>query len=247
MADRYVDLTHEAADIDQAIESIASHVNDSTSHVTSAERESWNGKADAADVLSLQTAVEANTNNLTSEAEARQSADSGIKSVLARQIDSGAKNLMKLTGEDVTGYGISCVFDAAAGTITLDGVNADKKCTGTFNVQVADPLNMPLEEGKSYHFLCEGTSNDTYGIYIYKSGAIPMSQWDCFDHTDADWNPAWSTSNGFRLFIRNGTVVDHVVLKPMICTADDWSISEDFQPYCPTMQELYRMIIAMQS
>lgn len=170
-----------------------------------------------------------------------------LGSLAARTADSGAKNLLLLTGENVTGYGVSCVFDPDAGTITLDGVNTDKKCTGSFNVQVADPVNMALTEGKAYHFMCEGTSNDTYGIYIYKSGATPVTQWDCFTNTDAEWNPAWSASNGFRLFVRSGTVVDNVVLRPMICTAEDWTASQQFQPYCPTLQELYAMVRALQN
>lgn len=168
-----------------------------------------------------------------------------ISNAVAEQIDSGAKNLLLLTGENVTGYGVSCVFDPDAGTITLDGVNSDKKCTGSFNVQVADPVNMALTAGKAYHFMCDGTSNDTYGIYIYKSGATPVTQWDCFTNTDAEWNPVWSTSNGFRLFVRSGTVVDNVVLRPMICTAEDWAASGQFQPYCPSLPELYRMILAL--
>ena len=198
------------------------------------------------------------TQLLSAERVSRQQGDAALENDLARldaacsavqaaltgEINGGAKNLMQLTGENVTGYGVSCVFDPDAGTITLNGVNPDKKCTGSFNVQVADPVNMALTAGKAYHFMCDGTSNDTYGIYIYKSGATPMTQWDCFTNTDADWNPVWSTSNGFRLFVRSGTVVDNVVLRPMICTAEDWALSEQFVPFCPSLPALYRMIQA---
>ena len=126
---------------------------------------------------------------------------STVQAALAGEINGGAKNLMQLTGENVTGYGVSCVFDPDAGTITLNGVNPDKKCTGSFNVQAADPVNMALTAGKAYHFMCDGTSNDTYGIY-------------------------------------------NVVLRPMICTAEDWALSEQFVPFCPSLPALYRMIQA---
>lgn len=182
---------------------------------------------------------------LQADLSAEISAREKLQDATVSLIDKGAKNLLQLTGENITGYGVSCVFDAEAGTITLDGVNSDKKCTGSFNVQVADPVNMALTEGKAYHFMCDGTSDDTYGIYIYKSGATPMSQWDCFTNTDAEWNPAWSTSNGFRLFVRSGTVVDNVVLRPMICTAEDWALSEQVVPFCPSLPELYQMILAL--
>lgn len=35
--------------------------------------------------------------------------------------------------------------------------------------------------------------------------------------------------------------------KLMICTASDWAVSQKFVPYCPTMQEMYQMILALQS
>lgn len=176
---------------------------------------------------------------------AKQSDLTKQNAALIEQIDGGAKNLMKLTGTNVTGYGVSCVFDAAAGTITLDGINQDKKCTGSFNVQCADSCALGLKAGTVYHFLCEGyqTSDTTIGIYVYTSGATP-SQFDCYNNNEAAWNSAWEQASGFRLFIRSGTVVDNVVLKPMICSKAAWDISHKFVPYCPTLPELYAMINA---
>ena len=146
--------------------------------------------------------------------------------------DSEKKNMMKLSGSNVTGYGIQCTFDNVAGTITLDGINSDKKCTGSFNVQAADSRVLGLESGVVYHFSCDGyeTSNETLGIYVYTSGATPLFQFDCFMNNEAAWNPAWEQASGFRLFIRKGTVVDNIVLKPMICKKTYWDISEKFVP-----------------
>lgn len=50
--------------------------------------------------------------------------------------------------------------------------------------------------------------------------------------------------------IRTGVSIPQsspLVFKPMICTASDWSVSQKFVPYCPTMRELYEMILALQS
>lgn len=164
--------------------------------------------------------------------------------IIADMLDNGSKNRMKLTGSDVSGYGINCTFDAAAGTIHLDGFNADKKCTGSFNIQCSATLNSPFVEGTVYHFTCDGypTSNDDIGIYVYTSGATPNSQFDCFTNNVLPWNDAWKQASGFRLFIRQGTVVDNVTLRPMICTERDYQISSGFVPYCPTLQEMYALI-----
>lgn len=154
---------------------------------------------------------------------------------LAELINTGHKNLMLLSGSDVTGYGIQCTFDYASGTITLDGVNQDKKCTGSFNIQCADSRTLGLVPGKVYNFSCGGyeCSNDTIGLYVYTSGATPLSQFDCYTNNIAAWNTDWEQASGFRLFIRSGTVVDNVVLKPMICAQAYYEISDKFVPYTP--------------
>lgn len=159
-------------------------------------------------------------------------------------IDSGAKNRMKLTGTDVTGYGIACTFDQLAGTIHLDGINADKKCTGSFNIQAADSRALGLIEGKTYRFICDGyaTSNDDIGLYVYTSGATPLTQFDSFTNNIAAWESAWEQASGFRLFIRQGTVVDNVTLRPMICAESDYQVSPNFEPYTPTLRELYEIV-----
>ena len=163
---------------------------------------------------------------------------------LVNLIDTGGKNRLSLSGADVTGYGIQCVFDYAAGTISLDGINPDKKCTGSFNIQIADSRNLGLIEGAVYSFTCDGytTSNDTLGLYVYTSGATPLTQFDTYNNTVAAWESAWEQTSGFRLFIRSGTVVDNVVLRPMICLKSDFDLSPDFVPYCPTLAELYALV-----
>ena len=166
------------------------------------------------------------------------------KTDLVSLINGGQKNMMKLTGSDVTGYGIACTFDKINGTIHLDGINADKKCTGSFNIQASDSRVLGLVSGETYNFSCGGyeTSNDTIGFYVYTSGITPVTQFDCFTNNVEQWNSAWEQASGFRLFIRQGTVVDNVTLQPMICTQRDYLISPTFEPYTPTLHELYAMI-----
>lgn len=151
----------------------------------------------------------------------------------AELIDTGNKNLLLLSGSNVTGYGIQCTFDASAGTIHLDGINPDKLCTGSFNVQCADSRALGFVAGTVYNFSCGGyqTSNDTIGLYVYTSGATPLTQFDCYNNSVAAWETAWEQTSGFRLFIRSGTYVDNITLKPMICPNAYYKISDKFVPH----------------
>ena len=156
-------------------------------------------------------------------------------------VSNGCKNKINLaTGQtlDVTGYGIHCWIDPASGLIHLDGIFGDKKCTGSFNIQVCKTSLMDMVIGETYHFSCDGyeTSNTTLGLYIYTSGATPASQFDTFATNEAVWNAAWNndsgtTGGGVRLFIREGTVVSNVTLRPMICEKFLYDTSSGFEPY----------------
>lgn len=35
-----------------------------------------------------------------------------------------------------------------------------------------------------------------------------------------------------------------LTFKPMICTVDDWTISKDYVPYCPSLYELYQLVLS---
>lgn len=166
------------------------------------------------------------------------------ESSLVNLIDTGGKNRLKLSGSDVTGYGIQCTFDYTDGTIHLNGINPDKLCTGSFNIQIADSRNLGLIEGVTYKLSCDGytTANDTIGIYVYTSGATPLTQFDSYNHSVAEWDSEWEQTSGFRLFIRSGTYVDNITLKPMISLKSDYDLSPAFEPYCPTLAELYALV-----
>ena len=159
----------------------------------------------------------------------------------ANFMETGCKNKIDLSSGavlDVTGYGIHCWIDPASGEIHLDGINDGKACTGAFNIQVAKTSRMGMITGEIYNFSCIGynTSNTTIGLYVYTAGLTPNNQFDSYEHNELAWNSGWNNDNGttnggIRLFIREGTVVDNVVLKPMICEKFLYDISNFFEPF----------------
>lgn len=155
--------------------------------------------------------------------------------------DNITKNILDLsTGQtlEVSGYGIHCIVNPVDGTIFLHGTNSDHKCTGSFNIQIAKPsLLKGIETGVVYKFTCDGytTATDTIGLYVYTSGLTPYTQFDSYANTELAWNAGWvndkGTAAGFRLFIRQGTVVNNVTLRPMICKKAFYDVDPSFVPY----------------
>ena len=190
------------------------------------------------------------TNRLISPANLKTAVNTytePLSDVVGNVVDGKKKNLLQLSGKDVTGYGVKCTFDYENGTIHLDGINTDKKCTGAFNIQIAKPSMLNLVAGKTYSFTCEGyeTSTTTLGLYVYTSGS---GQFDTYESSQCAWVSAWNNdnstgSNGFRLFIRQNTVIDNITLTPMICEVDEYNVSSTVVPYTSMDKRLQACMI----
>lgn len=190
------------------------------------------------------------TNRLISPANLKTAVNTytePLSDLVRNAIDGEKKNLLQLSGKDVTGYGVKCTFDYENGTIHLDGINTDKKCTGAFNIQIAKPSMLNLVAGKTYSFTCDGyeTSTTTLGLYVYTSGS---GQFDTYESSQCAWVSAWNNdnstgSNGFRLFIRQNTVIDNITLTPMICEVDEYNVSSTVVPYTSIDKRLQACMI----
>lgn len=170
-----------------------------------------------------------------------------LSDVVGNVVDGKKKNLLQLSGKDVIGYGVKCTFDYENGTIHLDGINTGKECTGAFNVQIAKPSMLNLTVGKKYSFSCEGyaTSTTKLGLYVYTAGS---GQFDTYDSGPCVWVNAWnnddsSGNGGFRLFIREHTVVNNITLTPMLCEYEESELSTKAVPYASTDKIIQACIV----
>lgn len=257
MPDIYRDLNYTADQVDEAIQTIGSHVANNAIHVNQSEKESWNAKADssalsaetsareAADTA-LQTAVnsKADASALTSEISARETADASINSrISAIETDQqrqeteigavaalGAKNLLEVTSTTQTINGVTFTVNNDQ-TITVNGTNTGTS-TALFVIN-----DIPLQSGIAYTLSgCpSGGSSATYYI-----GSLDTTNWQEF--TTDTGNGGTATLNEpktirFRIGIRSGVTVNNLVFKPMLRRAE---ITDDtFVPYAPTNRELY--------
>lgn len=155
------------------------------------------------------------------------------RTVLAELIDSGAKNLLKISGTSQTVSGVTFTVNSdgsisASGTATSDAV---------FNLTT----NLNLQSG-SYVFspgFPNGSSDTTFFCDIFNSGYSNRS-------VAYQARSIPDTTNIIRFIVANGYTANNITLFPMVCTAANRKISAAFVPYRPSYQELCDRIAALE-
>lgn len=188
------------------------------------------------------TPIEYSLNLITSDAvyDVKETADGANtiavdnRAALVELVDSGAKNKLSIGAPTSVPTGLTCVR------------NSDDTYTvsGTLTAANSISFNIDAIEGDLVLSGCpEGGGNDTYLLRITKSGSQVVGSVD----TGNGSNVFTMEGTGYALNIRfgAGTYTD-VIFKPMICTKAEWDISQEYQPYRPSYQELYEMVKALQ-
>lgn len=175
---------------------------------------------------------------------ALETSDTAQDTTIAKLVDAGAKNLLKITGTSRTINGVTFTVNSD-GTVTANGTN-NSTSSATF-------VLMPYQEADkipngSYRLTgCPSVgSSTTYDLrwYLYSPG---KSAYDTGNGAVVEKNGTATGSGGIAIVVKAGQTVDNVVFKPMLCTAEDHAASDAFVPYVPTMLELYQMIQALQT
>lgn len=146
-------------------------------------------------------------------------------------IDTGAKNIIKLTDTaTTTKKGVTLTYNND-GTYTID--SGGNPSTGADYFYIARTSENPLFPAGSVISGCSGGTDSTYrlqiaGTTIYQSNA-PVTL-------------AADTSGSLIFYFAAGVTFDNLVIKPMVCSSSDFELSSKFVPYCPTLAELYALV-----
>lgn len=155
--------------------------------------------------------------------------------VLVELVDGGAKNKLLIGTPTSVPSGLTCVRNND-GTYTVSGTLAAANSI-SFSIDTID--------GDLVLSGCpEGGGNDTYLLRITKSGSQVTGSVDTGNGSDVFTIDGTGYALGIRLAA--GTYND-LVFKPMLCSKTEWDISRSYQPYRPSYQELYEMVLALQS
>jgi hypothetical protein len=175
------------------------------------------------------------------------------RAALVELVDAGAKSLFPIGVSGKIYSNVTIAVDAE-GKITLNGTNENTGSGILYQDLVTGKsayrdTRYTLPVGK-YACLASGVTGLEMQVYCHDGNTAQLlfagsgNRDGVFEYT-----AALKTSYpyiAFRLAISANTSFTNTVVKPMICTAAAWKISQSFQPYRPSWQEMYDMILALQ-
>jgi hypothetical protein len=169
------------------------------------------------------------------------------KSALVELVDGGAKNrlpfndlaVIKTKNTDGTWNDNAYTWNGITFTINSDfSVTVDGTAAGGNAVLVLSRTGgFSIEEGSWVLSGCpEGGSETTYNIAIAGTASDTGNT--------AEFTSV--TNKLVRIYVISDTTVDSLTFKPMVCSKAAWDISQVYQPYRPSYQELYERILALE-
>lgn len=161
-----------------------------------------------------------------------------VQAPIARLVDAGAKNFMKSEAQSKTDGGVEFTVNSD-GTYTLNG-------TATVSTWFVLSTGNTIKAGS--YVLTSGVED--LGRDVIVAIAPSMSINDAIMRSDTIPTATFTTDQAGMLFairVQNGASFSNVVVKPMLCTAEDYAISQQFVQYAPSNRELFEMILALQN
>lgn len=164
-----------------------------------------------------------------------ETAETAQNAVLARVINTGAKNMLN-------------VFAAPAQTQPINGITWTVNSDGTVTAN-------GTASGNSWFYLTANPANIQYGVETVLSGCPEggsATTWEiqCVkqgESTRSDYGSGTTQPDNYSYkyiacCVRNGQTVTNLTFKAMVCASSVYAITHDYVPYSPTNAELYQML-----
>lgn len=212
-------------DINTINRNVSSHTENGNIHVTNADKEKWNAKADTTDIPT-------NLSDLTDDSTHRTVTDEQIAAW-----DNGG-DVKSSQGRNLIPfpyYNDSLTFHGVTWTVNSDGsVTANGTATGgnaSFVIIVNDSP-MQLKKGKTYSFTgCpEGGSNTTYEVHVNKCNASGgyIDSYGRDRGNGCTFTPSTDEEGvALYLYIYDGTTANNLVFYPML---EEGAIAHAYEP-----------------
>lgn len=171
---------------------------------------------------------------------------------LAKIIDGGAKNKLNISKSSVKAINTSGTWSGDTYTRTDNNnnisitINNDMSFTvnGTTTTRVQFNLsNTGLEGFQNYVLSGGNVASDTISVLFQEVGGSYATIGQDFGTGVELGNYDSSKSYSLSINISANTVANNIIIKPMICAKSAWDISNKYTPYCPSLAEIYQMML----
>jgi hypothetical protein len=166
------------------------------------------------------------------------------RAALVELVDGGAKNALQfdaISSPSGSASNITFTYNSD-GSITVNGYTTD---AGTAYVYLRfNGSNINADEFCNGNFVLSGCPVNDSGLSLQARGTdYTKSE----SGTGVELTP-YSGSGAVRItvMVAKSSTIDNLTIRPMICSKAAWDISQTYQPYRPSYQELYGRVLALE-
>lgn len=180
-----------------------------------------------------------------------------FKPGLVDLVDSGAKNLIPITRDDIKAVNPNYTWNGYTATVAglSFTVNEDLSVTisGTTSTTAYEFVLLPRSKGVSFlpngDYVLSGGYSGTYGtnlqLGVNRTSGGSGVRYASYVGTPVEFTVSDApAANGVWIGITNNSpgLQINATVKPMICTKSAWNISQKFVPYRPTYEETVEQV-----
>lgn len=174
---------------------------------------------------------------------------------LIELVDSGAKNFIPVNFTSrAAGTDKPSITNNGDGSITVDGSRESTSATIlvydiSSDATVSTDTTYTLPVGK---YVIAATGNTKLKLQVYMHNgtdlvALATSGADIADFEYTSENKTTYPYICWRINANGASTFDNYTFSPMICSKAAWDISQAYQPYRPSYQELYERVLALEN
>lgn len=167
------------------------------------------------------------------------------KAALVELADGGAKNTLQFDGiSSPSGSASNITFTYNSdGSITVNGYTTDAGTAYVYLRLNGDSIN--ADTWCNGNYILSGCPTNDSGLSLQARGT---------DYTKSESGNGveltpYSGSGAVRIavMVAKSSTIDNLTIRPMICSKAAWDISQTYQPYRPSYQELYERVLALEA
>lgn len=174
-----------------------------------------------------------------------------ITPALVEIVDGGGKNLLKVEAVGVSNiYGTTYENNGVTYTLNSDGtvsLSGTASAESHTNLRLSSGSVVTIDDFCNGNYVLSGCPSGGRGVFNLRARTADNA-YILFDIGSGVTLTNRGAYSGIfiSIFVQGGKNCTGLTFSPMICTKVAWDISQKFVPYCPSMEEMYQMILALQ-